>query len=113
MNDTNRRADDTWRSRMEDRLDTVIGELREHVGGCSQLQKSGKEWRDKTDAKFDAMDGKLDKLLASKDQAKGAWWALTKVGAAIVALAGGVAWLFDHLRPAIVIAFVLTGATGV
>ena len=101
MSDPQRRSDDTWRSRMEDRLDKAIGELREHVGGCSQLQKNAEEWRERADVRFDKFDAKLDQILMARageaGEKRGAIWMVR----GLWALAGGIGvalvWFKDHI----------------
>lgn len=103
MSDPNRRADDTWRSRMEERLDAAIDRLTAHVSGCESEAKHSREWRD-------AVDGKLDKLVAASNRATGAWWAITKVAAVGSALAAG-AWTVWEKLHVVVLAVLLLGAS--
>jgi hypothetical protein len=47
-----------------------------------------------------SIDTKLDTVIEAMNMGKGAWFLLLKVGAAIVAVAGAVAWLSDHIQAA-------------
>ena len=45
-----------------------------------------------------SIDDKLDTVIAAMNMGKGAWFLLLKVGAALAALAGLIAWIGDHLH---------------
>lgn len=47
-----------------------------------------------------SIDGKLDDVIAAMNMGKGAWYLLLKVGAVLVAVAGAVAWVADHIQAA-------------
>lgn len=47
-----------------------------------------------------SIDDKLDTVIAAMNMGKGAWLLLLKVGAAIVAIGAGIAWIADHLHGA-------------
>lgn len=82
--------------------DHQIADLRvvvaDHIGRCAELNKLADARHVETLDRMDSMDGKLDKLLAAQDRSKGARWAIAKIAAGVVTLAGGAAWLFDHLK---------------
>lgn len=44
-----------------------------------------------------SVEGKIDKLLAAHNVGRGVAITLTKLGLVLVAIAGGLAWLWDHL----------------
>lgn len=44
------------------------------------------------------IDTKLDRLLEAAAMGKGAWWAILKLGGAVVTIAGAAVWIFDHLK---------------
>lgn len=47
-----------------------------------------------------SIDTKLDTVIAAMNMGKGAWFLLLKVGAILVAIAGAIAWLTDHIQAA-------------
>jgi 2',3'-cyclic-nucleotide 2'-phosphodiesterase (5'-nucleotidase family) len=43
-----------------------------------------------------SIDGKVDQLLAAAHMGKGAWLAILRAGSAVVALAAGMAWIWEQ-----------------
>lgn len=66
-------------------------DLRERL---ARVEENGNN-RDKRLARI---ENKLDGLLQSANMGRGAWLALLRVGAFLVAVGGAVAWVVDHLQ---------------
>ena len=47
---------------------------------------------------LDAIDGKLDSLMAAANMGKGAWWLIIRIGAVLTTLVGVGAWAFDKFH---------------
>ena len=50
------------------------------------------------DRQLEEMDRKLDQLLEAAAMGRGAWWAMLKLGGALVMLGSVVAWVGDRLH---------------
>lgn len=98
-----RRSDDSWRSRIEDRLERAVRELTSHVSGCTQIQNHAKEWRDDQAQQTKEMNDKLDKLLLARagdaGERRGRVWTARLVWIALVAAAGVIGFLIEHAHP--------------
>lgn len=72
----------------------------EQIAAVATLQaqmEETKRWRLATDAHLEAMNKKLDELIAIANRGKGAWRIILILGGGISAMAGIAAWVFDHL----------------
>lgn len=56
------------------------------------------EERDRTqNERLGHIEAKLDRLIEQANMGKGAWLAILKVGGVLLALASGLAWIFDRI----------------
>jgi hypothetical protein len=53
---------------------------------------------DKLESKLDTLTGAVQRLLDASNMGRGAWWAMVKVGAVLIAIITIVVALYDRLR---------------
>lgn len=74
---------------VEGRLDAIETSRRDRAETVDEKFKG-------LEARLDRMDVKLDALVAVANMGRGAWWAVLKIGGALVVLAGAIGWLADR-----------------
>jgi hypothetical protein len=82
-------------------LECLIGEMR---GRLEEMDRAREARDEALDARLERIEGKVDGVIsdraADRNQAAGAMWAFSKIGAGVVALLGLLGWLAINGVPA-------------
>lgn len=100
MIDDLRRDENGWRRRMEDRLDDVIGQVKEHVASCGADNVHAREWRENATKAFAEIKLQLTAIATGhaveEGKRKGAAWAFGVMGSAAMIAGALIGWMAAH-----------------
>jgi hypothetical protein len=85
---------------MEDRLDDVIGQVKEHIASCSADNVHAREWRDAATKAFTEIKSQLTSIATGRaideGKRKGAAWAFGVMGSTAMIAGALIGWMAAH-----------------